>query len=504
MVAVVALLAVLCATAAAPVAAEVKTLSETNFDADLANAEVALVKFYAPWCGHCKALAPVFVEASEKLKDEAVLAEVDCTVDKSLAKRFNIQGFPTLILFKKGKEAGRYEGSREVNDLVSYVRSQVGDALHPIATSDELLSMKQNASTPLCVIKTESANSTLAQMMAPVAESLRSVFTFALVTDAAVLPETAMESVTVMRSGDEVEAYHGNTSDESELQNFLKVATTPYFGEINAQTYRSYVAVAHQPMGWLFLGKNDHHLKELVLPVAQKYREKLVMCWLNAELYGAVGQQMALPTNVTYPAFVIESNKQHHVQPLDAPINETTIAEYIERFLHGEAKPTLLSQPVPEPETTNGLTTFVGSSLPEHLKTGKDILVFFYAPWCQHCKNLHPIYEKLAQRFEGSANLLIGKFDITTNNYEPDRFTVDGIPTVYFVPANGSPVLFTGDRTESALVEFVKSHATMPLTLKESEATSENKSTSQHDNDTEQSGSSDNGASEDDEGKDDL
>ncbi|RRT47393.1 hypothetical protein B296_00030080 [Ensete ventricosum] len=91
---------------------DVVVLTDGNFSDFLAKHRHVMVEFYAPWCGHCQALAPEYAAAATALRGEdVVLAKVDATEENELAQRFELQGFPTVLFFIDGVHKD-YPGQR--------------------------------------------------------------------------------------------------------------------------------------------------------------------------------------------------------------------------------------------------------------------------------------------------------------------------------------------------------------------------------------------------------
>jgi protein disulfide isomerase len=102
---------------------DVVELTDDTYDDTLKNNPIVMVKFYAPWCGHCKSFAPEYEKAAKQIKQDGkpyILANLDATAHKKSAEKNQIQGFPTIKLFINGNPMD-YNGDRTAEAVINFI-----------------------------------------------------------------------------------------------------------------------------------------------------------------------------------------------------------------------------------------------------------------------------------------------------------------------------------------------------------------------------------------------
>lgn len=113
------------------------------------------------------------------------------------------------------------------------------------------------------------------------------------------------------------------------------------------------------------------------------------------------------------------------------------------------------SEPVPADPLVTGAYKLVGETFKDKvMNPDTDVLVFFYAPWCGHCKKFKPTLQEFGRTINNNnASVLVAELDATANDWDRETFPVKGYPTLFLAKrdAKTAPVKFSGPRTVEGL-----------------------------------------------------
>ncbi|PIA47457.1 hypothetical protein AQUCO_01400244v1 [Aquilegia coerulea] len=443
----------------------VLTLDHSNFSETVDKHPFIVVEFYAPWCGHCKSLAPEYEKAASVLSSHdppIVLAKVDANeeANKELASQFEIRGFPTLkILRNGGKDAQEYKGPREADGIVTYLKKQVGPASAEISSAEEASSRITGENVFVVGLFPKFSGEEYLNFTI-LAEKLRSDYDFGHTTDAKLLPRGDAVTGPVVRlfkPFDELVVDFQDFHVEA-LEKFVEVASIPkvtiFNKDPNNHPYVVKFFNSPNAKAMLFLNFSSQlfdAFKSKFDDAAEHYKGKGVS-FLMGDLEASQGafQYFGLKEDQV-PLIIIQTDdSQKYLKPNLEPDH---IATWLKEYMDGNVKPYKKSEPIPE-VNNEPVKVVVADSLQEIVfNSGKNE---FYAPWCGHCQKLAPILEEVAVSFQSDEDVVIAKIDATANDIPQDAFEVKGYPTMYFKPASGDVVQYDGGRTKEDIIEFIQ------------------------------------------------
>jgi thioredoxin 2 len=101
-------------------------LTSGNFNKIINNSELpVMVDFWAPWCGPCKMMAPVFEQAAQQLEPGMLLAKLNTENEQSIAARYGIRSIPTIAIFKGGRVVAQQAGAMDLRSLTNWANAQL-------------------------------------------------------------------------------------------------------------------------------------------------------------------------------------------------------------------------------------------------------------------------------------------------------------------------------------------------------------------------------------------
>ncbi|KAI8333691.1 thioredoxin-like protein [Chlamydoabsidia padenii] len=459
---------------------DVLTLTDKTFNTEVLDKDLMLVEFYAPWCGHCKALAPEYEKAATDLKGTIPLAKVDCTVNQAICQEHNVQGYPTLKVFRQG-ESSEYNGARKHEGIVSYMKKQSLPAVSDLTESAKLKEFK-DADRVVVVAYLGSDDKANKDAFDTLANKHRDDYLFGVVTDAELAKEEDVQelpALVIYKQFDEKRVdLTGADLKEQDWSGFVKSNAIPMLDDISGDNFPTYID-SGLLLGYVFTANSDDRAKydAIFRPLASKYKGKINLVHIDGEKYGGHAPNVGLKTT-DFPAFAIQNLESAAKYPfITTDLTTESADDFVSGVLTGTIQPSLNSADVPE-SNDGPVKIVVGKQFNEIvLDKSKDVFLEVYAPWCGHCKNLAPTWEKLGEQVKSANNngLVIAKMDGTENDIPTEaKINVQGFPTLKFVKAETNEIVdYEGDRSYDDLVRFINEHVTDKSFKLESDAAPE-------------------------------
>ena len=462
-----------------PIENDVIILTDSTFDKAVSKYDYLLVLFYAPWCGHCKKFHPEYEKAAKTLRKENLyLSKVDATVEKKLAEKFEIQGFPTVKLFIKG-EAIEYTGGRKEQEVINWMRKKTGPATKLIQSVEEIEKLKKDNDVVIIYFGTN--KNELDEYIKVARKNEDFPFHNVENEDIAKKLGIKMGTVVMFRNFEEAKKELSGDLTSKKIEEFIDAFSAPKvmpFDEKGAQIIfgKSIPAII------LYCDKKSDkwdEYKKIMENISDKIGGKLKVVQTDikegmaSRLAEYIGVKEADLPSVRIADTRVDLKKYN----MEGEINEKNILQFIEDWENNKLKPTLKTAEEPK-ENKGDVFVVVGKTYEkEVINNDKDVMLLFYAPWCGHCKALHPKYEEVAKKLkEKNPKLLMAKMDATEN--EVENINISGFPTVKFYPGNKknkTPIDYDGDRTVEDMIKFIKTNAATPIIYDEEKKETETK-----------------------------
>lgn len=470
----------------------VLVLTKDNFEEATAGTTI-LVEFYAPWCGHCKALAPEFAKAATKLAEEGstlLLGKVDATEETDLAEKFEIRGYPTLKFWNNGKIV-EYGGGRTGDEIINWLKKKTGPPAVELTSAEAATSFRDDDKKKVVVVGYfASKDDDSAKVFLEVAAENDEI-PFAVVYDSAVAAalEITEHGIVLFKAFDEKRVTLVEELTADNLKKFVSSNSLPLVVEFSHETAQKIFGGEIKTHNLLFISYKSDEYKDNIesyRTVSKDFKGKVLFVTINTddddhekimEFFGLKKEE------VPAMRLIRLEEEMTKYKPEKTDFSEEAVRAFVSGVLDGKIKQHLLSQVLPEDWDKNPVKVLVSTNFDEvAFDKSKDVLVEFYAPWCGHCKQLAPIYDQLGEKFASNENVLVAKIDSTANELEHTK--INSFPTIKLYKRETNEVIeYNGERTLEGLTKFLETGGDYGRAAPEEETEEEDESEKEHQKD---------------------
>lgn len=439
----------------------VAVLTTDNFNDYIRAYKYAFVKFYAPWCGHCKQMAPGYAALAKKLKgnpDGIQIAKLDATVEGEIAETYKVKSFPMLFFFMNG-EPIEYNGERDQEHIEAWIYEQIKYEVPKINDLEEIKKIEESKIS--AILGCQPDDKALMAKIRVLALSNRNV-PFYITHNSQITEHFGCDDLRhliLIRSFDD-----GNKvlklekgSQMKAIRSFWNAASKPLVSDLEETAQEIF---SNKIPSIVFFSDNFsgpaydkfYELAKKKQGVINFVRSGIENGEMGKKISGHIGLKQYDQNVVRILSFSGSDIKKF--RPTD--VSMAGLIQFIDDFKADKLKPYLKSQPLPKVDK-RPVKTIVADNFDDIvLKSNQYVLLEIYAPWCKHCQQLQPVFEQLGKKLAKVPELIIAKYDGTEN--EHPMIKVQGYPVIYLykLRQKKKPIEYKGARTFQALVNFLE------------------------------------------------
>lgn len=456
--------AIACSSADEAVQKNTQELTADDFKDAVAKG-ATFIMFYAPWCGHCKALHPTWDQLATKYhkaeEKKVKIAAIDCDAHNKICEEKGVRGYPSLIFFQNGEET-KYSGQRGFDELNIFVEKQLQAAV-PITIKEGLALLDEsnfdshakrkaaNGEKPFTFVKFFSPGCGHCKNMAPAWAVLAKHFENSAEVSIAELDCTKSKAVCKSHEirgyptlklfrGDYQEIYDGDRSFER-MKDFVESKTKDAEkGEepsaVPELTASSFPETIKEGLTFVkFYAPWCGHCKNMAPAWEELAKTTEDVKVVNVDCTKDKGDALCEGEGVKgFPTLILYKDGKK----LGEEYEGSRKLEDIKTFLDGARAGKIEEKTeTPEPTEDDPVKVLTKESFAGHInRSNEDInqssftFVKFYAPWCGHCKALIPVWETIGKHYEQTDAVSVSKVDCTKEMSLCQEYGIKSYPTL--------------------------------------------------------------------------
>ena len=437
---------------------EVFILSDSNFDSFLSMESDKLVLFHHSLSQISLKLIDEYTEVGQALDlsdSDIIVGKINIFQNPMVKERFNLKHFPVLGLITDGFFI-EYHGPRLNKSIVEWVSQRTKRNYFLSKCLGGLESrMNMNNITAVLFAKEESNEAKIFKVIS------RASWNGELIISTSKVAWTNYEifqpTLIVFKNLEKEQIKYNGPFEADKMADFLYRISLPKILEFNEQTIEVIFRDLNPVIFILSFDPRDY--VDMIHTLRQEFENYIYFCNENLKTadHGRLSEYLRVSKLSQPNAIILDPKKNFRVFKISEKITLESLRVFINDWKNEKLEPEpVKSEKIPNNPYENDVRILVEKNFFDVVyDTSKDVLVYYYTPWCVPCKKLTPEYEKLATELKEYENIIIAK----TNLEENDNLNelVDGYPTILLYPANKkSSIEFNGNKDMDGLLKFLR------------------------------------------------